>query len=179
MTVYDSLHSLLDYECLLSHCDWFGSDLRTGHFSSFSCPLVNTPPLNIQRLSLSHMLRPTVSRPVCLGIKHLSGAHDQIFITVRQLRVCWCGAPLARERLCCLQLLPTLASAVILGFVSRGTRDHILLSQIWDFPFCRLLRRAGLRWTNSSPPPHAVLNLTSESWVLCYDRRSVSQAVLE
>jgi hypothetical protein len=43
------------------------------------------------------MLRPTVSRPVSLGIKHPSGAYDQIFITVKQLRVCWCGA-LSDER---------------------------------------------------------------------------------
>jgi hypothetical protein len=39
-------------------------------------------------LSLSLMVRPTVSRRVCLRIKHPSGAYDQIFIIVRQLRVC-------------------------------------------------------------------------------------------
>jgi hypothetical protein len=38
-----------------------------------------------------------------------------------------------------------LDSAVILGSESLGTRDHILLSQIRDFPFRRLLRLAGLR----------------------------------
>jgi hypothetical protein len=39
-------------------------------------------------LSLSLTLRPTVSRPVYLGIKHPSGTWDQIFITIRLLRVC-------------------------------------------------------------------------------------------
>jgi hypothetical protein len=42
MIVLDSLHSLLDYECLLFHCDWLGSDLRIGHFFSFRCSLVNS-----------------------------------------------------------------------------------------------------------------------------------------
>jgi hypothetical protein len=57
------------------------------------------------------------------------------FYTVRQLQVCWCGVlSLTRERVCRLQLLLVLASAVILRSESRVTRDCILLSQIWDSP---------------------------------------------
>jgi hypothetical protein len=66
---------------------------------------------------------------------------------------------LPRGRVCLLQLLLALASAVIPGSVSSGPRDHILLSQIRDFPFRRLLRRVGLRWRYSTPPPHGICSV--------------------
>jgi hypothetical protein len=76
------------------------------------------------------MLWLTVMQPFCLDVKHPSGAEDQIFVTGRQLHVCWCGAPSpTRGWVCHLQLLLALASMIILGSESRGTLHHILLSQ--------------------------------------------------
>jgi hypothetical protein len=98
-----------------------------------STPVRLTP---ASRVDSCLMLRPTVIRPVCFGMKHPSAAYDQIFVTVRQLRVCWCWAlSLTRGRVCRLQLLRALASAVNLCSESRGSRDHILRSQIRDFFF--------------------------------------------
>jgi hypothetical protein len=103
------------------------------------CPTNNS-------LSLNLMLRPTVSRPVCLWIKHPSGAYDQVLIIVWQLRVCFCGAlSLTSGRVCRSHLLLDLASAVNLGSEFLGPRDHLLLSQIRDFPSRCLLRLAGSR----------------------------------
>jgi hypothetical protein len=123
---------------------------------------------NSTRLSL--ILRPTVSRPGYLGIKHPSGAYNHIFITVRQFSLLMWALSLTRGWVCPLQLLLAFASAVTLGSKSRGTRVHILLTQIWDLPFRRLLRLAGLRWRYSTSPPLGLLavsvNSTLHNWIL-------------
>jgi hypothetical protein len=62
------------------------------------------------------------------------GLTTRSLLHVWQLWVCWFGAPfLMRGRVCRLQLLLALASAIILGFESRGTHYHILLKRYnWD-----------------------------------------------
>jgi hypothetical protein len=46
----------------------------------------------------------------------------------------WGALSVERGRVCHLQFLLVLISAIILGSESRGTHDYILLSQIWDCP---------------------------------------------
>jgi hypothetical protein len=55
-----------------------------------------------------------------------SGAQDQIFVTVRQLRVCSCGAPtLTRGRACRLQTQLVLANAIIFTAVKISSTYHL------------------------------------------------------
>jgi hypothetical protein len=79
---YNSSHIelLLDNESLT-----VVSSLVTSQYDSGISPVTDCLTHNSTRLSLSLrlMLRPKASRPVCLGIKHPSGAYDQIFISVR------------------------------------------------------------------------------------------------
>jgi hypothetical protein len=79
------------------------------------------------------MLRPTVSRPVYLGVNPHLGPFTRILLLSDS---CWfvdVGHLLSDERTgLSLQLPLTLGSAVILGYESRGTHDRTLLSQIRD-----------------------------------------------
>jgi hypothetical protein len=87
----------------------------------------------IRLKSKSHCDWRSVSKSWC---RAPSGAHDQIFINVWQLLYYFCGASsLTRGRVCPMYMLLSLASAVFLRSESLRTRDHILLSQIWDFLF--------------------------------------------
>jgi hypothetical protein len=81
-----------------------------------SCPHWLVTDLQLIQLKVKVMLWTTVIRSVFLVVKHPSGAQEQIFITVRQLQVCWCGA-FSHQRgwVCCSQFLLALASAVIVS----------------------------------------------------------------
>jgi hypothetical protein len=84
-------------------------------------------------------IRPPVSRPVSHSVRPPSGTRDQFFflleIFFRQVRVCYfVAASPTRGRVCNLLLLLVLTSTVLLGSESRGTQDHILLSQFLRLP---------------------------------------------
>jgi hypothetical protein len=149
-------------------------------------------------------LRPTVSRPVRLSIRHPSGTSDQFFFLVdiffRQLRVCYLVAPSLMSGPLCNLLLPLVpTSAVPLGSEFQGTQYHILLSK-----FLRLPRpgvpgpRIYISQEQGCPdippgtgfPYRCLLRLAGLRWSilsrlhmelklkLIYDRQSVGQSVM-
>jgi hypothetical protein len=117
----------------LSHNSLLGWRPSHTNLLRFSLSYKDSPLITSKSKSKLCYDRRSVGQSVLVSSTHLGPTTR--FLLVRQLRVCWCGAPsLTRERVCRLQLLLVLASAVILGSESRRTRDHILLSQIRHSP---------------------------------------------
>jgi hypothetical protein len=85
--------------------------------------------LSSDRIKVKVTLRLTVNQSVSLGSEPHLGIMTKYLLLFNSYRLVFVG------RVCLLYMLLTLSSAVFLGSESLGTRDHILLSPIWDFPF--------------------------------------------
>jgi hypothetical protein len=110
--------------------------------------LVSSPhlgPLSV-KVKVKVTLRLTVSQPVSLGVESHLELMTRYLLLCDSYGLVFCGAPsLTRGRVCLLYTLLVLASAVFLGSESLGTRDRILLSQIWD-----LLLLSSFQYENST-----------------------------
>jgi hypothetical protein len=147
-----SLHSSASFS---KHVDSLPS-----HFFFFSFFRVLSYPVFC--LSLSLILRPTVSRPVCLGTKHPTGAYDQILLLSDSCRFVDLGRSVWREdgsvTYNCRWSSPAQSFS---GPNTVGLATVFYCLRFETFSFRRLLRLAGLRWRYSIPPPHGICLLSS------------------
>jgi hypothetical protein len=88
-------------------------------------------------------LRLTVSQYVLVSSPIWGSWPDIYYCLTVTVLFLWVALSVVRTCLFSYILL-ALDSAIFLGSESLGTRDNILLSQIWDFHFRRLLGLAGL-----------------------------------
>jgi hypothetical protein len=152
------------------YCSTKSSNLSSGHII-VPLELWNSRQVN-SKVIVKVILQPMVSWPVCLGVEHPSGAYDQIFITVRQLWVCWYGVPSlwwqngsAIYNCCWLLpaqsfLCPSPAGLVIIFYCLRletpqpgGSGPYIYIPQEQDDPVI---------------PPGAVFQVNSHFHILLY-----------
>jgi hypothetical protein len=100
-------------------------------------------------------LRLTVSQSVSLGVESHLGLMTRYLLLFDSYGLVWTGLSFVYAADPCQRGL----FRVRVPWYSRP----YLLSQIWDFPFRRLLRLSGSRWRYSTPPPHESLTIKSQS----------------
>jgi hypothetical protein len=142
------------------------TDLKTetsfwNHYEVFLSFLVQSPwNLGTQLLaeseSESYITTDSQSASLSWNKAPTWGLRPDIYLSLTITALFLWASSLTRGSVWLLYMLLALASVVFLGSESLWTRNHILLSQIWDFPFRRLLRLTGSRWRYSTPPPHRV-----------------------
>jgi hypothetical protein len=135
MTACISLHSLLDYECLL----FWVTDLILIYESVTYSASVHW--LTLLSWTLNYwtafgiLLRMNDdSRRNRTLIRMNSRTIFRVRVTLRLAYSPYVTSSLTRRWICRLQLMMAFASAVILGSESRGNHDDILLSQIRNSP---------------------------------------------
>jgi hypothetical protein len=118
------------------------------------------------------MLRPKVSRPISLGVKHPSAAETR-FLLLSESLLMWSAfsdereglsfttAASPRQRSHSLVRPSTASDSRLHKPGGPGPRIHIPQEQSdpvtpprTEFPFRRFLRLAALWWRYSNPPPH-------------------------
>jgi hypothetical protein len=99
--------------------------------------------------SRSHIA--TDGQSVSLSVESHLGLMIRYILLFDNYGLAFVGRPLWRDdgSVFCMCRWPLPAQS----FLVLVPWDRILLSQIWDFPFCRLLRLTGSRWRYSTPPP--------------------------